>query len=128
MKNEIIATELMKIAKGLLSYNEREEQITELEDYTGRIAKEILKIKSQGKIQVFRQGYKGTGAQRPRRQLNIKLENGTWYTVVLDMSSYRILSGSMLGLLPAESYGSMTPDVVAKQIVESINEVESKKA
>lgn len=94
-------------------------QIDALEAFTGAISKALGQFKKDAGIKSIRQSYKGTGAQRARRQLWITFTDGRVTDLWLGADSYQIGGVLPLKLAGHWLYGvgeDRTPITIASEI------------
>jgi hypothetical protein len=88
--------------------------------YTADIGKELLRLRSAYGLQGIRQNYRGTGRQRARRQLYIRLENGALVDVWLNSSDYEIGGVTLIRIRGTFPYGGRPPATIAREIAEKL--------
>jgi len=121
MNSVRIAQELVCVAKLVaLDSAGMEDLIDELAKYTAAIAKALLKLRRPYGIRSIRQNYKGTGRQRARRQLWVKLSNDEAVDVWLDAESYSIGGVTMLRMKGSFPYFGKSPALVAREIADKL--------
>lgn len=84
--------------------------------YTAAVAKALLGYKKLAQLASIRQNYKGTGSQRARRQLWIRLVTGGAIDIWLEADSYT-LGGVTATRIPGRwGYEGRAPEAIAGQI------------
>lgn len=118
MNKVAVAEELVKIAEILSPVSDPLDPIDARAIYTADIGRELLKLRRVFNIVSIRQSYKGTGSQRARRQLWIRLGNGRAVDVWLNNNSYEI-GGVLAGIGGPVAYAG-SPAEVSKEIAEKL--------
>jgi len=124
MNRTAVAQELVRIADDLLTIDSPApaDPIDILAQYTADIGRELMKLRRQYGIKSIRQGYKGTGRQRARRQLYCQLSNDRYVDVWLENTAYQI-GGVMPGIRGSFPYSGRSPAENAKDIAEMLKKL-----
>jgi hypothetical protein len=88
--------------------------------YTADVGKELLRLRRQYGFMGVRQGYRGTGSQRAKRQLFVRLPTDESVDVWLETRGYQIGGVTLLGIRGSFPYGGRTPAEVAKDVADKL--------
>lgn len=109
-----------KIAGRVMADESMIDPIDVLSQYTADIARELLKLRRAYGWAGVRQNYKGTGSQRAKRQLFIRLPTDEAVDVWLETQGYQIGGVTILWIKGNFPYNGRHPAEVAKEIAEKL--------